>query len=521
MLLINLVLFSLFIYILIYSIYTLTLNIKAFGAKEYVSDTKMLLQSSSALNTLCVIIWADSTNKRLYDLLKVLDNQTYSRQNYEVHVVFKRDRENVSVPEFAYGAQIHIIENPEYFSKDKSLSLIVQKLVAENRFSAFVFLGADRMVDENYLSYINKVIYPSCVLSGSLSVNCHQDEFLSQIKCQVFRSYLKYQNKVQNIVRTMFEMPIVLDGQNCVIGADVLEKTGRVCFETKNNELKFSLFLASNGIRPTFSPFLNTWVEVDNYNASCPSFMQKLAMFKYYFPRMFVKPWNFKEFVFFMLKPDTLGVMVSYIVLLLCILRYFTPLELKFAFHLGLLLVFNFIIGAFAARLNLKELFYITLYPACIFWQRAKIFMKKISLIWIENKNHEDENVNSAAINSVVFDGKKDELCRLLLVSEDGMRKVVFEHNKRHITSDSFIRMYDAMNDMVNKLKAKGLTLKVCQTCGNFCSVPDGTVDVLKGECRALSPDDTIQQTLIWNSCPNYLNCEIKGIIDNMTHRGE
>ena len=91
-------------------------------------------------------------------MLKVLDNQTYSRQNYEVHVVFKRDKENVSVPEFAYGAQIHIIENPEYFSKDKSLSLIVQKLVAENRFSAFVFLGADRMVDENYLSYI-KVIY--------------------------------------------------------------------------------------------------------------------------------------------------------------------------------------------------------------------------------------------------------------------------------------------------------------------------------------------------------------------------
>ena len=147
--------------------------------------------------------------------------------------------------------------------------------------------------------------------------------------------------------------------------------------------------------------------------------------------------------------------------------------------------------------------------------------MRQISLIWIENKNHEDENVNSAAINAVVFDGKKDELCKLLLVSEDGMRKVVFEHNNRHITSDSFIRMYDAMSDMVNKLKSKGLTLKICQTCGNFCSVPDGTVDVLKGECRAFSPDDTIQQTLIWNSCPNYLNSEIKGIIDNITHRRE
>lgn len=521
MLIINFILFSLFVYILTYSIYTLTLNLKAFGAREFLSDTKALLDSTDVLNNICVIIWADTGSKRLYELLKTLDNQTFQKQNYEVHVVFKKDKENFSIPEFAYGAQIHIIENPEYFSKDKSLSLIVQKLVAENKFSAFAFLGADRMVDENYLSYVNKTVYSSCVLSGSLSVSCREDDFLKQLKCRVLRAYLKYQNKVQNIVRAMFDMPVIVDSQNCVISSDVLEKTGRVCFETKNSEMKFSLFLASNAIRPIFSPFLKTSVDVDNYDASCATAAQRIVMFKYYFPRMFAKPWNFKEFVFFVLKPDTLGVIISYIVLLLCILRYFTPLEFKFALHLGALLIFNFILGAFAAKLSLKEIFYLSLYPACIFWQRAKIFMRQISLIWIENKNHEDENVNSAAINAVVFDGKKDELCKLLLVSEDGMRKVVFEHNNRHITSDSFIRMYDAMNDMVNKLKSKGLTLKICQTCGNFCSVPDGTVDVLKGECRALSPDDTIQQTLIWNSCPNYLNSEIKGIIDNITHRRE
>ena len=75
--------------------------------------------------------------------------------------------------------------------------------------------------------------------------------------------------------------------------------------------------------------------------------------------------------------------------------------------------------------------------------------------------------------------------------------------------------MYDAMEDIAVKLKSKGFALKICQTCGNFCSVPDGTVDVLKGECRAISPDDSISQTLIWNSCPNYLSNDIKNIIDN------
>ena len=112
MLIVNLILFSFFIYLIIYSIYTLTLNLKAFGAGEFVSDTKMLLESGGSLNNLCVIIWADSSSKRLYDLLRVLDNQTFPKENYEVHVIFKKDKENISIPEFVYGAQVHIIENP-------------------------------------------------------------------------------------------------------------------------------------------------------------------------------------------------------------------------------------------------------------------------------------------------------------------------------------------------------------------------------------------------------------------------
>lgn len=518
MFIINSILFSLFVYIVIYSIYTLTLNIKAFSAKEYVGDTKMLLESSGALNSLCVVIWATSSDKRLYDLLKVLDCQTFPKSNYEVHVIFKRDKENISIPEMVYGAQIHVIENPDFFSKDKAVSLFVEKIVSEDKFGAFVFLGADRMVDENYLSCVNKSVYKSCVLSGKLGVTSQSRDFLKQLKCQVLRAYLKYQNKVQNLARTMFDMPVILDGSNCVISSDILEKTGRVCFETKNDELKFSLFLASNSIKPTFSLFISTTVDADNYDASTPSIRQRLSMFKYYLPVALTKPWHFREFVFYILKPDTLGVIISYCLLLFCAFKYYTFFELKFTFHLGLLLILNFVLGTFAAKLNLKDRFYISFYPACIFWQRAKIFTKKISLMWIENRIHEDENVNSATVNSVVSDGKKDSLCKLVLVSEDGMRKVVFECGKRHIASDSFIRMCDAMSDISNKLKVKGYKLKICQNCGNFSSVPDGTVDCLKGECVAISPDENNQmQTLIWNTCRNYIDLEIKGIIDNMT----
>lgn len=521
MLIVNFILFTLFIYIIIYSIYTLTLSIKAFGAKEYMADTRALLESNSAQNKLCVLIWACAGNKRLYDLLKILDNQSYNKSDYEVHVVFKKDKEDISIPEYVYGAAVHCIENPEYFSKDKALTLFIEKVVPEKKFDAYVFLGADRMVDENYLSYVNKSVYSSCVLSGRLNVTVSGCEFLKQLKCQVLRAYLKYQNRVHNLARAMFDMPVFIDGSNCVISADILEKTGRVCIETKNDEMKFSLFLASNSIKPTFSPFIQSCVDVENYDASTPTLKQKIMMFKYYLPISMSKPWNFKEFVFFNFRPDTLGIMALYCLLLICAFKYYTFFELKFTFHLGVLLILNLILGTFAARLNFKERIYLAFYPACIFWQRAKIFTKKISLMWIESRIHEEENVNSATVNSVVSDGKKDVLCKLVLVSEDGMRKVVFRCGKRHVTTDSYIRMYDAIGDMSNRLKSKGYTLKICQNCGNFCSVPDGTVDLLKGECQAASPDEnSTVPTLIWNTCPNFINLEIKGIIDNITNKG-
>lgn len=521
MLILNFVILALIVYIIIYSIYTLTINIKAFGASEYIEESKHLLSSNNVQNPLCVIIWATSQHKNIYDLLKVLDNQTYPASNYEVHVIFKRDKDNVSIPEMAYGAYVHCIDNPDYFSKDKAISLFVDKMAKEKRFSAFVFLGADRMIDEHCLSMINRSLYKSCVLSGKLNIVSKSDEFLKQFKCQILKAYLKYQNKTQNIARTMFDMPVILDGSNCVISSDILEKTGRVCFETKNDELKFSLFLASNSIKPTYSPFIVTTVDIENYDASAPSLRTKIAMFKYYFSIVFSKPWNFKEFVFHIFRPDTIGVILSYCLLLTFTFKYFTYLELKFTLHLGLLLVLNFLIGTCAAKLSLKERIYISFYPIYIFWQRAKIFTRKISLIWIENKNNEDENVNSATVNSIVNDGKKDNVCKLVLVSEDGMRKIVFNCGKKFITSDSFIRMYDAIGDISQKLKSKGYTLKICQNCGNFCSVPDGTVDLLKGECRIATIDENaFAQTLIWNTCPNYINLEIKGIIDNMTNKG-
>ena len=114
----------------------------------------------------------------------------------------------------------------------------------------------------------------------------------------------------------------------------------------------------------------------------------------------------------------------------------------------------------------------------------------------IINSEYEEENINSATINAIVNNGKKDFVCKLDLVSEDGMRKVVFREGNRFIVTDSYLRMHDALIDMTYKLKSKGIVLKICQNCSHFLSCPDGTLDCLNGKCQISQ-----NEILVWNGC--------------------
>ena len=114
----------------------------------------------------------------------------------------------------------------------------------------------------------------------------------------------------------------------------------------------------------------------------------------------------------------------------------------------------------------------------------------------IIDSQYEEENINSATVSAVVNNGKKDFICKIDLVAEDGMKKVVYREGNRFISTNSCLRMYDAITDIIYKLNSKGLTLKVCQNCKNFVLQPDGTLDCLNGKCQISN-----NEILIWNGC--------------------
>ena len=491
----------LILYLLIYCFYQLFLYIRANDITKFFEMQEKIRNLALDKNKLCVIIYATHKDKNLDTLLNVLNNQSYPKENYEVHVAYQREETDTSaMRDFAMGARIHNIQNPDYFSKDKAINLLIQKMIPEAKYDAYVFLGANRMIGEKYLENINKTITKNCVIVGaSVSMNS-KNQLAKKIKHAILSSYLKYTNVTKHIIRTIFDLPCEIDGENLVVSLDVIERMGFVALEDKDSQLEYSFDLALNGIKITFSPYIITAVDVKNYDFSSASIKNKISLLTHYAPSFIFKNYAFKEFMLSLLRPNSLFVVLSYAFLLFLAVHTQNHIYQKIVIILGLFLFINFAISVYISKLNVKDVFWLIFYPVCLLWQKTKILINNMTMHSIADSKYEEENINSATMNAVYNNGKKDCVCKLDLVMEDGMRKVVFREGGRFIVTDSHIRMVDALEDITHKLNSRGMILKTCQNCKYFILTPDGTADCLNGKCQITQKD-----ILVWNGC-QYFN---------------
>ena len=257
----------LIIYLFIYCVYQLFFFIKANNIEKFFEMHEKTRNLVLDKHKLCVIIYATHKDKNLDRLLNVLNNQSFPKENYEVHVAYQREETDTSaMRDFALGARIHNIQNPDYFSKDKAINLLIQKMIPDSKFDAYIFLGAGRLVGEKYLENINKTISSNCVITGAnVSMN-EKDQLAKKIKDSIISSYLKYTNVTKNIARAMFDLPFAIDGENLVVSSDVIERMGYIAIEDRDAQLEYSLDLASNNIKSIYSPYVITAVDVKNYD---------------------------------------------------------------------------------------------------------------------------------------------------------------------------------------------------------------------------------------------------------------
>lgn len=505
-------LIAIFTYIIIFTIYY---SLVVFmSAKKRRIDIKQKYSQNAYNNNLVVIIYAQNNEKTIIPLLEQLNNQNYPKSNYQTHIILDNcTDESANLLEFVGGAKIWRLSEGAPLGKDEAISWLLERLISFQNVNAFVFLNANRTIETDFLTSINSALYSDSIVVGSTDIILNDNSFKSVMTYNIN----KYTNNILRTGRSVLGLISVIDSDVVAIKQDVLEKIRCVDFKDSNSELKYTLLLARNNFISTYNPNVKTKVSSEDFEFKNQLLSYKLSLFKHCFKLMFSTNPRFGEFIFSMFSPNTLVLILLYLGIAIFAYNYYFFFDTPVITTVGIVLLATFAYSFYLLKEKPVTLKYLLAFPFYSFYEK---FVKKTPLSKLfhpERLSGKFSNIEKVTIDVEVTDGKNNLPCKLELVSEDGLVKVIFKFKKKRYTTDSYIRMCDAIKNITDKLEDHGFRIKICQTCAYFTSKIDGTTNMIKGYCNKqtlnndeIEPDETI----LWKSCQYYLPQDVNKIVD-------
>lgn len=507
---------ALFFYTMIYTIYYTLCVIKSAQAKKFLQKQKY--HAASKPDNIMIIIYAQNNESTIVPLLEALNKQNYPKENYQTHIILDHCTDNSSnILEFIGGAKIWRVGENAPIGKDEAISWLLEGLLSYQNIDAFVFLSADRYIDENFLPQINANLFGEDILVGSTDYIVRTKTLLNGIKT----TYHTYINRIFNCARSLMGVATVVDSNVFVIKKEVLDKIKCVDFKDINSELKYTTLLVRNGFIPKFSPLIKTYTSIDNFEDRKPSVSFKLSLVWNCLSLLIKSKPKFSEFLISILAPNFWFLMLMYLGLLSFTNSYEVAgcsfITFTYVFSAFCVLLLAFAGSIYTSKIGKKNITYLLLYPV---YSLLKILLH-VPVIGtiidkITNKKH-DEDKEMSTVDICVTDGKNNIKCKLDLISESGLVRAVFRFKKKKYSSSSQIRMVDAIKEVCDKLNEHGFRIKICQACGYFNLKLDGSTNMVKGYCNRLvaqKESEVPLDTILWNSCPYFVPQEINKIID-------
>jgi len=506
----------LFFYISLYSVYFLVLAIKNLNDRKFRIQEKY--NDFNYQNNFCIIIYAHNNEKTLEKMIQQLKSQDFPKDNFSTYVILDNCTDN-SEKLFIDDnfAQVFNVQNQETIGKDQAISILLEKLSTMQNCDAYVFLEADRQIEQDFLYSINSAIMESPVMSGSTILVGEKLNIRKKIK-MAFHKY--YTNFIQKS-RALAGLATIIDSDILIMRSDIMETIGCVDFQNVNTELKYSLLLSKIGFKCTFNPNIKTYINIDDFKLRIPSLSARFSLFKNGFTQIWTKNFVFNEHVLSLLAPNVLLLLVSYIYLLQYSYKYYFIVDFSIVLLSFVTLILGFSISLLNSKLKSNELAILFLYPFYSIVHILKNFplCRKIRSIFAE-KCLKEVNSDKLMVDVVVTDGKNDIPCQLELISENGLAKVKFLFKKKRFTTATHLRMVDAIKELTTKLSDYGFVLKVCQCCKSFSPNVDGSTNMVKGFCgfqfSNISSNEKLH-TLLWNSCKGFEHNTVGSVIEEIS----
>ncbi len=516
---VNLLIFILallLIYVISFTLYYGLCVFKSTKAKRFLQKQKY--NAAAEPDNMMVIIYARNKESTIVPLLESLNKQNYPQEHFQIHIILDHCTDNSSnILEFIGGAKIWRVGENAPVGRDESISWLLEGLLSYQNVDAFVFLNADRYIDENFLSSINANLAGEKILVGATDYLVRTKTLLNGIKT----THHSYIDRIFNCGRSLMGFANVLDSDIFVIRKEVLDKIKCVDFKDTNSDLKYTTLLVRNGFIPKFCPLIKTYTSIDNFKDRKPSVSFKLSLVWNCLPLIIKSTPKFGEFLLNILSPNFWFLTLVYLGLLSFTNTYeltsFPIINFNLIFTFFTVLVISFLVSLYTSKLGRRNIVYLLLYPI---YSLLKLCMHIPVIAAVTDKmtqKNDDENKEMSTVDVCVTDGKNSLQCKLDLISESGLVKAVFRFKKKKYSSSSQIRMVDAIKEVSDKLNEHGFRIKICQSCGYFNLKMDGSTNMVKGYCNRLivqKESDMPIDTILWNSCPYYVPQEVNKIID-------
>ncbi len=500
------------VYAIIFCFYYAACVISSAQAKKFLQKQKY--NAASRPNNVILVIYARNNEATIVPLLEALNKQNYPKECYQTHIILDHCTDNSSnILEFIGGAKIWRVGENAPVGKDEAVSWILEGLLSYQNVDAFVFLNADRYIDENFLASINANLFGEDVIIGSTDYIVRIKTLANRIKT----AYHSYVNRVLDCGRSLLGLATVVDSDVFVIRKEVLDKIKCVDFKDINSELKYTTLLVRNGFIPKFCPLVKTFTSIENFKSRKPSVSFKLNLVRNCLPLLFSSTPKFGEFLMNILAPNFWFFTLIYLSVFTFSYNYYFAIHYGLIAFAGLLAIVSFAVSLYTSKLGGQNVPYLLLYP---FYSLLKIFLHIPILEKIFNKitkKESEEDKESTTVDVYVTDGKNNLPCKLDLISESGLVKAIFRFKKKKYSSSSQIRMVDAIKEVSDKLSEHGFRIKICQSCGYFNLKMDGSTNMVKGYCNRVvlqKESDTPLDTVLWNACHYFVPQEVNKIID-------
>lgn len=494
------ILLILYIYLVVFILYYVFNVFKSTKKNQIGLEQKYIARDLPG--NLITIIYAKTGDKGVIELVRMLKEQKYPKENYQIHVLFDNSKDDYSdIIEQAGGVKVWRINSGSEMGKDNALPWLLERLISFRNVNAFVFLDANRKVNPDFLRNINTALFSSDVVVPAIEYVTAAGDVIAAIK----NCAKKYENRIYNTARAVQGLMSPINSGAVAIKQEVLEKLQCVDFKDKETEYKYSIFLASHGHVPIFAPDVKTRIpyELDKKL----SLKQKASVIQFALTKMFSGSKIFLEFILAFFKPKALTILFLYAIFFAFLYNF----EVKniifgniwFVAGAAGLTLFVFLISLAVAKdekINPLFLCFTPLYDLLEF-----IFRPKGKLDEIDSPDLFAIPVG-AGVPVMVTDSESVLKCSIELKNTGDGIQAVFRYKGRTLLSEVVDSPKAALDELINKLGNSGLKIHICAACSHFGFKPNSPTSTQKGLCsqKDKMTGDIQPETSLLDTCTHF-----------------